>query len=190
MDAFAAMEECLQLASTRGAGAVAEIKQRLSHPDWRVRYAAAVALGDRRAAEAVPELLAALAAEDAAPLFSQPRSLGGGPAGSPAAREVDEILRATPPEVLEAWRRRGRLKQAICLALAEIGPAAKEAMPILRRYAVDQSQDYAVRAAACHALGRIAPEANRDVLLQASQDEEWCTRTEARKALRRVSAAG
>jgi len=186
MKSFAAMEECLRWAAEGDRQAVPELIQRLSHPDWRVRYAAAVALGDMRAAEAVPALLAVLAEEDKAPLFSQARSFGGGPAGSPAAREADEILRTTPVETLEAWRRRGRLKQAVCLALAEIGPAAYEAVPFLRRYAVDQNQDYAVRAAACHALGRIAAAANRDVLIQASQDEEWCTRTEARKALRRL----
>lgn len=185
-ESFPAMEECLRWAAERGAAAARDLQARLAHSDWRVRYAAAVALGDLRAAEAVPALLKALKAEDEAPLFSQPRSLGGGSAGSPAAREADEILRTTPPEVLEAWRRRGRLKQAICLALAEIGEAAQEAVPILRRYAVDQGQDYAVRAAACHALGRIAAEDNRDILTQASQDEEWCTRTEARKALQRL----
>jgi len=43
----------------------------LQSPDWRVRYAAAVALGDRRDPQAITGLLAALRLEDVAPLYSQ-----------------------------------------------------------------------------------------------------------------------
>lgn len=179
---FLELETCARLATGTDAESAAQLRQRLGHEDWRVRYAAAVALGDRREATAVADLLATLDIEDAAPLYSQKDEIAGAHAGS---NETLGLL--LPPGVttatLDAWRRRGRIKQAVCLALGEIGSAAAPALPRLQRYATDQHEDYAVRAAACKALGLIKSPASRPCLDQAVNDPEWCTKTEARKAL-------
>jgi HEAT repeat protein len=179
---YALLESCAVLGQARDAASLVTLRDCLAHPNWRVRYAAAVALGDRRDAAAVPALLAMLAGEDAAPLYTQRGDLASAPAGASMPVQL-QVPPGVTEETLEAWRRRGRLKQAACLALGAIGAAALPALPVLQRYAVDQGEDYAVRAAACHALGQLGAPASLPVLHQAAQDGEWCTRTEARKAL-------
>jgi len=123
-----------------------------------------------------------LAAEDAAPLYTQQADLGGAPAGSPDEREL-----AFPPGTTgatrAAWERRGRLKQAVCLALGAIAVTDQRALDALHRHATDQREDYPVRAAAAKALGQLHSPASRAALTLATQDPEWCTATEARQAL-------
>ena len=85
-----------------------------------------------------------------------------------------------------AWERRGRIKQAACLALGCIGQPEPRVLECLHRYATDQGQDYAVRAAACKALGLIHSPLSRPIVEQATADLEWCTKTEAQKAVQRI----
>lgn len=182
---YAAMERCAVLAQQQDEASLTELFATLQHPEWRVRYAALVALGDRRDARALAPLLALLQAEDAAPLYTQTGELGGTPAGAPTAPQVQ-----LPPGVdgvtYAAWERRGRLKQAACFALAEIGQADPRVLAALQRYAQSE-QDYQVRAAAARALGMLPAAASRPALEQAAKDEEWCTKTEARKALAKLA---
>lgn len=180
---FEKMEKCLRLGASHSRAAAGRLEAMLADADWRVRYAAAVALGDLGSEGSVPALMAALRREDQRPLYSQKEDLAGGPAGSPARMRRSEVLARQSEETLEAWRCRGRVKQAVCFALAEMGAAAVEALPMLSKYAVDQGEDYAVRAAACRAIGLIGPAQCAAVLEQACQDGEWCTKTSARKAL-------
>jgi len=171
------MEHCMDPATP-----VVALIEALRDEDWQIRFAAAVALGDRRESVAVESLLEALQGEDRAPLYSQRTELAGIPAGSP-----DGHAPAFPPgtteETRSAWARRGRVKQAVCYALGEIGLVDLRVLGFLQRYATDQGEDYMVRAAANKALGRLPHPSNRPVLEQAAADPEWCTQTEGRKAL-------
>jgi HEAT repeat protein len=186
-DVFADMEGCL-VASAGGEGdAMAKLTDALRDARWPVRYAAAVALGELGAAAraAVPALLTLLEQEDAAPLYTQPGNLAGGPAGS--NMPMTAPANAADPVTLDAWRRRGRIKQAAIWALHDIGISTPAVRAALQRYAVDQGEDYAVRAAACRALARLGDEQSVPVLKQATQDGEWCTACEARKSLQALT---
>lgn len=89
---------------------------------------------------------------------------------------------------------RYRVKQAACHALAAIaaGGAAeavqRHAGAWLCRTAINQEEDYPVRAAASGALGHLTGEAVRTALDQAKLDTEWCTAAWARKSLARMDA--
>jgi HEAT repeat protein len=186
------MESALAAGAASDPASLTLLLDLLRDADWRVRYAAAVALQDRRDPAAIPALLETLAAEDAAPLFSSPE-LEDTILDAAGARPTDiPFPPGTTEEMKEAWRRRGRIKQAVALALGAIGQAAPRAaqdpavLAVLHRYARDPEQDYAVRAASCHALGEIASPASAACLKQACADEETCTRLEAMKAYRRV----
>lgn len=179
---YAKMERCLRLATAADADAVSELLTLLSDACWEVRFAATVALGDCRAPAAVGPLCDLLDAEDRAPLYTQTQDHGGGPAGGNRIREVS-LPAGTTAEIADAWQRRGRIKQAACLALGSIGAADARSLSFLERYATDAREDYAVRAAACKALGMLRPPSARGALERAADDQEWCTRTEARKAL-------
>lgn len=179
------MERCADIALRCDLAALPEVFTALADADWQLRYAAAVALGDLRTKAAVKPLLAALAIEDAATLYNQPVLPAGGSAGSGNVT-APQFPNGTTPQQIEAWRRRGRLKQAICIALGEIGEGSPEVLAALQRYAVDGGEDYLVRASSCKALGLIGDPASREVLRAAVNDEEWCTNKEASKALARL----
>lgn len=179
---FEPMERCAQLARQQDDDSLHELFQLLSNPDWMVRFAAAVALGDRADPRAIEPLLALLRTEDAAPLYTQDQDIGGAPAGASTASEA-VFPEATSPATRAAWERRGRLKQAACFALAEIGVADPQALEILHRYATDAREDYTARAAAARTLGRWHHPSSRSALAAATNDSEWCTQTEAAKAL-------
>lgn len=187
MNTYELMERCANIALNSDTAEVPTIIEALAHADWQVRYAAAIAAGDLAVPETIPSLLAMMAGEDAAPLYTQPPIAAGGSAGSSRV-QAPVFPAGTTPDTIEAWRRRGRLKQAGCLALGAIGQISSEALTTLHRYAVDAGEDYPVRAAACQALGLLAQTESREVLQRASEDEEWCTKTEARKALQRLPA--
>jgi len=157
----------------------------LQDADWHVAMAAAVALGDRADAKAVPALLALLQREDEAPLFSQTEDYSSSPAGSPFGASA-KLPADTPHETAMAWERRGRLKQSVIWSLAAIGVSDAALLKKLQAYAVDQKQDYTVRAASCRALGILRDPSSRAALAQATSDAEWCTMTEAKKALAKV----
>ena len=177
--------EATQHAAHKGdPDSIEELIDALHDPNWEVRYAAAIALGDigSRSSRALPALIALLAQEDAAPIYSQVNEIYGGPAGSnipmPAkGHDVD-------PVTLECWRRRGRIKQAVIWTLAQIGQSSPEILSYLNRYAIDQKEDYSVRAAACRALQFLGDEGSKLVLEKASGDDEWCTSCEAKKSLK------
>ena len=184
---FELMEQCAEIGLRGDTKALPVLFTALAHADWRVRYAAAVALGDVPDSSSVEPLLKALAVEDAASLYNQPPLPAGGFAGAPGGVRPT-FAEGTTDDQIDAWRRRGRLKQAICLALGEIGENSPAVLVALHRYAVDAGEDYLVRASSCKALGKIASPTSRAVLTAASKDEEWCTAKEASKALERLPA--
>jgi len=185
MNVYDRMESCIAASRRPGRESLSSLLKALHDEAWEVRYSAAVALGDLRDPAAVDGLLALLKGEDAAPLFSQPGECMGS-AGSTLASSPD-LPQSVANETLEAWRRRGRVKQAACFALGSIAKPDPRVLEVLHRYALDTAQDYMVRAAACKALGQIASPESRAALQAAANDEEWCTKTEARKALKALT---
>jgi HEAT repeat protein len=186
-EVFAEMERSLSAAAGGEGDVLEKLAEALRDERWPVRYAAAVSLGElgESAGRAVPALLAALEQEDAAPLYTQPGNLSGGPAGS--NMPMGAPSQAADAITLDAWRRRGRIKQAAIWALHDIGVSTPAVRAALHRYAVNQGDDYAVRAAACRALRRLGNDESIPVLKQASQDGEWCTACEARTSLQALT---
>jgi len=180
------MDACAAIAEHRDAAGLPVLLDALADPDWRVRYAAIVALGDLGDPRAAEPLLALLRAEAREPLFTQPPLEGGGDAGATLVHPV-AFPADTTEATKEAWRRRGRLLQAGCLALANLGTPSAPLLELLHDLATDQKRDYMVRAAACKALGQLACPASLPVLEEATRDEEWCTATEARKAVAAIT---
>lgn len=183
---FEKMELCAASASLSDDASFARTLGMLSDDNWRVRFAAAVALGDRRDPRAVDALVQTLRAESEAPVFSQPKLEASIPAGSNRTLDVP-FPPGTTESTKEAWRRRGRLIQAICFALGDIGVATPAALELMHVYALNQDLDYMVRASATRALGLLARPESLPILEQAARDEEWCTACEARKALKKIS---
>ena len=182
---FDKMEFCVAHSNSKDDKSLEKIITCLGDQNWRVRYAAAIALGDRKNPDAVDALLKALNKEKDEPLFSQPTLKGGAHAGSNTPFSVI-FPEGTTEETKEAWRRRGRLIQAILLALGNIGTVSPEVLEMLHFYAADQKCDYSVRAAACKAIGQLASPESLPVLEKAVTDEEWCTKCEAKKALKKI----
>jgi HEAT repeat protein len=163
----------------------------LAHPDWHVRFAAAEAVGRAGDRGALDALHALLESERGQPLYSQPpvRYEGLGDATEIAER-VDPLIMSFPsepdPETREAWRRRGRLKQAALFAIACIGEAGAPLAAEVRRLAAEDGEDEPVRAAACRCLGRIGGAESLPALEKAAAVDEWCTATEARKSIEAI----
>lgn len=179
---FEKMEYCAAHAASTDSATLADIIAYLRDDNWRVRYAAAIALGDRHDPQAVPALAELFASESSEPLFSQPEIHGGIHAGSTENLSL-EFPEGTTEEMKEIWRRRGRVLQAACLAIGNIGQADAATLGYLHRFALEQSYDYGVRAAACKALAQLALPGSLPILELAAKDEEWCTNTEAKKGL-------
>ena len=182
---FEKMEFCAAGVTMQDESVFTQTLALLEDENWRVRYAAAVALGDRRDPRAVGALIQTLRRENEAPLFTQPKLEGSLAAGSnlPFAIAFPE---GTTEAVKEAWRRRGRVIQAACLALGNIGEATPEVLELLHDHATGQSRDYVVRAAACKALTQIAAPESLTVLEKAAADEETCTKWEAKKGIKAI----
>lgn len=147
----------------------------LDNEQWQVVQAACNALGERRDRSAVPVLARVLNHQDELPIY-----------GGPENHSLEEAPNEKMEEIL---RCRFRVKQAACHALGAIGEeygvdaVDNDVVDHLARYATDEDEDYVVRAAACQSLGKIGAERAQDALKVAAEDGEWCTRTEARKAL-------
>lgn len=124
MDTFELMERAFA-----DPDALAELA---GHGDWRVRYAAAVAMGETGDPRWLPVLHDLLVAEAGRDLYGQPRVLGF-PGSYDDTRMAEQLIeveplwdREYPAEVLEDWKCRGRVRQAAVLAVHAIGSARPE----------------------------------------------------------------
>ena len=154
----------------------------LDSDQWQLQQGALWALASRVSSGDAPGIAAAvlriLDAQDAMGVYAAPDPWE---------------YRDSDPGKTEEHRCRFRVKQAACMALGAAAAALPADDPLvdriasrLERYAVAMEDDYAVRAECCRALGRLALPRSRPVLEQAACDGEWCTATEASKALRRA----
>ncbi len=162
------------------------------HTDWRVRYAAAVAIGETRDAKFVDLIKRMLQRENERKLYDQPQArFTGSSDDTSMAEQIAPLEVEFPPginkEEMEDWRCRGRVKQALLFALYDIGRADDELRELLYRYMDDEDEDYPVRAAAARALARVGSPESIPYLRLAEAYDEWCTATEAKKAIRMLS---
>ncbi len=157
---------------------------------WRVRYAAAVAMGETGDPRWLPELHRLLVIEDGRDLYSQPRVMGF--VGSfDDTRMAEQLIRTEAifdreysPEALDAWACRGRVKQACLLAVHTIGEASDDLLVSIYRALDDPHEDFVVKTAAAKALARVGDRESIPYLTRAVALDEWCLRVEATKALR------
>lgn len=169
-----------------------KIGQYVEHPDWRVRYAAAVAIGRTGDEKWIDTLLAMLKYEDTRNLYTQPRVLGfeNSYDDTRMAEQlvpIKEIFDQDYPEELkEDWRCRDRVKQACLFAVRDIGKVSGELLAYLHTTLQRQGEDYAVCAAAARALGYVGHKGSIPYLEKALGIDEWCVQTEAKKAIRRL----
>lgn len=171
------------------------LEELADHPDWRVRYAAAEAMGETRDPAWLPALTALFAREEQRALYSQPPAHFSRAGGLPQIDDtriaemigpLDFTFDEPPaPETLEDWRCRGRVKQAVLFAVYEIGQAGEDLLALIHAVLARPHEDYPVKAAAARALGRVGTAESIASLHIAEGIDEWCTQTEARKALKR-----
>ncbi len=179
---FEYMEKCIAGGQANDDESLKMLLNALNDADWQVRYAAVVAIGDRKTPVAIAALVQILRDENAAPIYTQDADYGGAPAGSPYATEPNLPV-GTSDETRDAWHRRGRIKQAAIIALGSIGIADSRVLELLHDYAVNQREDYMVRAASCKTLGKLASPTSRPYLEKAANDNETCTMMEAVRSL-------
>lgn len=185
MNAYSLMEAALTRPET--------IEQYALHDDWRVRYAAAVAIGRSQDRRWLSLLKRMLALEDSRPLYTQPAAqFVNSTDDTRMAEQIGPIAvvfdQAYDEFHQEAWRCRGRVRQALLFALYELGAADEELEARLQRFLLDPGEDYPVKAAAARALGAVGGAASLPALEAARQFDEWCTQTEAGKAMQRIRA--
>lgn len=151
----------------------------LESDNWQVQQAALAALGDRAESAALTAIEALLAQQDTLGVYDCPEEWDLDAAANAAERE--------------AWRCRFRVKQAALIAIGKMvatcGPdiVGEPLFSRVKRYAVSQEDDYAVRVAACDLLGKLGRPEAVETLKQATGDGEWCTATTARKSLLKQS---
>lgn len=188
-DSFRAMERCFEQTAGDAPDAVAAA----GHDDWRVRYAAAVALGETRDARHLRLLAEMLRCEHARDLYSQPPAeYTHGTGDTRMAEEIAPVVvrfdHAYSEDAMQAWRCRGRVKQAVLFAVHAIGTADDELLAQIHACITRTGEDYPVKAAAARALGVAGTAASLPVLHVALAVDEWCTQTEARKAIAAIDA--
>lgn len=159
------------------------------HPDWRVRYACAVAMGESGAAVWLPKLSEMLVVENGRALYTQPRVRAF--VDSYDDTRMAEQLIATeavfdrdyPDDLKEDWRCRGRVRQACLFAVHSIGTATPELVAEIHRVLADPEEDKTVQAAGARALGAVGDRSSVPLLEAALTIDEWCLAVEAGKAL-------
>lgn len=162
-----------------------------THPDWRIRYAAAIAIAQSPDPVWLATLHHMLDIEAERPLYTQPPvrfSQGNGDTRmAEQIGPIDVFFAADYDDATkEAWRCRGRVRQAVLFAIAAIGQADDALLDVLHGYLYDPHEDFAVKAATARALGVIANPRSIPALQEAQAFDEWCTNREATNALQRM----
>lgn len=165
------------------------------HEDWRVRYAAAVAMGESGDARWLPRLRDLMEIEAGRELYSQP-AVQEFVGSYDDTRMAEQIIateavfdRDYPESVMEAWRCRGRVRQACLLAVHAIGSATPELVDLIHTLLEDPDEDHSVKAAGAKALARVGDRRSIPALERALEFDEWCLQVEARKTLATLGGA-
>ncbi len=185
---FENMEKCIAAGQASDDESYNMLLAAMTDADWQIRYAAIVAIGDRKRTTAIDALVKILHDENSAPIYTQDADYGGAPAGSPYANEPN-LPTGTTDETRDAWHRRGRIKQAAIIAIGNIGICNQNALDILHEYVLNQKEDYMVRAASAQTLGKLASPTSKPFLEKAINDTETCTMMEAVRALEIVKSS-
>jgi len=161
------------------------------HADWRIRYAAALAMAQHPAPHWIPLIQRMLHIEAERPLYTQPVvRFSRGTGDTRMAEQIGPLEvwfdAEYPEDTREAWRCRGRVRQAVLFALAAIGTCSDEVRDMLHGFLCDPDEDFAVKAATARALGMIGHPDSVPFLQMAVSYDEWCTSREAQKALQRI----
>lgn len=160
-----------------------------NHPHWRVRYAAAIGMGETGDAAWLDTLRAMMAIEDDRDLYGQPSVLEfvGSFDDTRAAEQLvtTRAVWATPPtpEQHDDWQCRGRVRQACILAVHAIGRADGAWRDLLHAVLRDPDEDFVVKSAAAKALARVGTIESLPHLEFALALDEWCLTVESRKAI-------
>lgn len=166
------------------------LSQGAEHGDWRVRYAAAVAMGESGDAAWLPTLQALIRREEGRELYSQPRVEGyrNSYDDTRMAEQLEpiEVIWDKPysEEIKDDWRCRGRVLQACLFAIAAIGRADQGVLDTLHQLL--SHGDSLVKAGAARALIHVGTKESLPHLEAALMVDEWCLQTEAKKAIRRI----
>jgi HEAT repeat protein len=167
----------------------AALEEHWDHEDWRVRYAAAVAMGESGDTRWLPMLSELMAIEAGRELYTQPavQEFTGSYDDTRMAEQLiatEAIFDRDYPEWLkDAWRCRGRVRQACLLAVHAIGEAPPDLLDMIHALLEDPDEDRPVQAAGSKALARVGDRRSITVLERALEFDEWCLGVEARTAL-------
>jgi energy-coupling factor transporter ATP-binding protein EcfA2 len=145
------------------------LRQVLKDKDWRIRHAAALALGQIGDPQATPALIQALRDEEG--LVRQAAALALGQIGPPAVPPLIQALQD------EDWG----MCYAVAEALEQIGPPAVPAL-----IQALQNEKWWVRHTAAWALRQIGDRQAVRALIQALRDEDRGVRTAAAEALGQI----
>lgn len=165
-----------------------------NHPHWRVRYAAAIGMGETGDTVWLDTLRSMMAIERGRDLYGQPQVLEfvGSFDDTRAAEQLvtTTAVWATPPtpEQYDAWQCRGRVRQACILAVYAIGSADDAWRTLLHELLHDPDEDFVVKTAAAKALQRVGTTDSLPHLEFAITLDEWCLNIEARKAISELAA--
>ncbi len=167
-------------------------KKSLTHSNWRVRYSAAVALGETEDPNALEDLAFLWQREQSRQLYTQPKVKGftNSYDDTRMAEQIVEIAvifdRDYDQELLEDWKCRGRVRQAILCAVEKIGRINQSLLRAVYDVLADEGEDYAVKMQGCRVLGRCGDHFSLPYLEKALTVDEWCTQTEAQKAIKAI----
>lgn len=127
--------EALAAFGPAAAPAVSRLTPLLADASPRMRGLAALALREigRASEPALPALIAALADRDLVVRYEVGLAIAAlGPAAAPAVRPLMAAMDEEPDEWVSIARR--DMRRAMAIALGEIGPGAREALPLLRKW--------------------------------------------------------
>lgn len=168
--------------------------QYAKHENWRVRYGAAIAMGEKQDPSYVPVLLEMLKNEDKLDLYSQPqvKEFIGGYDDTRMAEmlvKVQEVFdKEYPDHIKEAWKCRGRVRHAAIFALYDIGVVNEAVNRYLCECLERPNEDFAVCAAAARTLGKLGNAGCIPSIERGMEKDEWCLRCEGRKAIAKLSS--
>ncbi len=179
---FLAQESCFESAEN--------IQKCAKHPDWRVRYAAAVAIGERADASLLPVLEEIVRREKGRPLYSQPSCrFENAPDDTGMAEMVGPIRacfdREYDEETLQAWQCRGRVLQAAYFAYAKIGRESKFLNEEMYRI-LQEDVDDAAMAAGYVAFAACGGKEVYARLCEIGESKHYCANFERGKTLKKL----